>query len=193
MPARRLKQQSGVVLIVALVFLALIALISTTSMVSSRLEMFMSANEQARLDAVQRAQSIVDALGNQDDSFRVTSLGYLRCNSGHAGSDCDTSANLALANSDVSTLIAGADDLAYSAEFYYEAANVPPASLGSGNASGGAYGAAYFDIQVFYDSASSRGGRTEISQGIGVRIPNSTQGGDSPAGTESDIQMQLPL
>jgi len=186
------KNQSGVALIIALVFLTLIALMSTVSMQSSRLAVYMAGNEQARLDAGQRAQSVIDAFADEADSFRVTTMGYLRCNAGHSDSECDAGANLAIANSDVATLVSGATELTFSSEFYYEATSVPEASLGSGNESGGAYGAAYFDVMALYDNSDNRGGRAEISQGIGVRVPTSSQS-SSPTGTDSDTQMQLPL
>ncbi|NIB40243.1 hypothetical protein HBA55_11640 [Pseudomaricurvus alkylphenolicus] len=183
------SKQSGVALIIALVFMTLIVFISVTSMDSTRLEVHMAANEQASKDAMQRAQAVVDLLGDESDTFRVTTVGYLRCNSGNSDQDCDTSANLAVSNSSVAALVDSADSLSYRSEFYYETTQVPRASLA--NASGQAYGAAYFDLHVLYDDSDSRGGRTEVSQGIGVRIPNSSQ--SSGLGTTDDSQMQIPV
>ncbi|GAB3092375.1 hypothetical protein G8770_05280 [Aestuariicella hydrocarbonica] len=185
------NHQRGAVLIIALVFLALIALISVSSMDSSRLEAYMAGNEQARVDALQRAQAVVDLLGDEDGSFRVTSVGYLRCNSGNSDADCDSTAALAISNSDVAALVSGITDLSYTSEFYYESTKAPPASIGNG--SGQAYGAAYFDVKVLYDNSDNRGGRAQVSQGIGVRVPTSQQGGSAPAGTDGDTQMQLPV
>lgn len=184
-------RERGAVLIIALVFLALIALISVSSMDSSRLEAYMAGNEQARIDALQRAQAVVDFLADEDDSFRVTTVGYLRCNSGNTDTDCDSSAALAISNSDVASLVSGITELSYSSEFYYESTKAPPSSIGNGN--GQAYGAAYFDIKVLYDDSDSRGGRAQVSQGIGVRVPTSQQGGTAPPGTDAGAQMQLPV
>jgi len=189
MNAINTHRQSGAVLLVAMVFLLLIAMLSTTTMSTSTMEVLMAGNEQSRVEALERSQAIVEVLGEDNATYRVQTVGYMRCSASHSHSNCDTvTANdLLITNTDVLGLLSAAT-VSYSAEFYYEG-GVPAVSLG--NASGQSYSAAYFDIDVSYDDVNPRGGASEVSQGVGIRVPTSDQGGAAPLGTSSDVEMQL--
>lgn len=57
-----LQSQSGSTLVVALLFLVIITLLGVTSMRASSMELIMAGNTQIQMEAVDRAQSIIDGV-----------------------------------------------------------------------------------------------------------------------------------
>lgn len=183
-----LHHQRGAVLLVAIVFLGLLAMLSITVMRTSTLELRMAANEQERIEGLQKGQAIVDDIREEEGYFPVIKQGYLLCKSGDTDGACDA-AQIVL-DSTVSTLVAG-DTVQYRT-YYREDSTMPRAEQGSGKVYDTSFRVAYFNLSVDYESASERGGRTQITQGVQSIYSDQSQSTASPDGTDIDSLMQAP-
>lgn len=166
------KHQQGAVLIVALVFLLLTAMISGTVMQTSILEVKMAGNEQLHEEAVQRVQAITNAISADANNLVVVGdVGHKICAAGATGCN-STSISL------ISAVTAVPDGVALS---YYAERLAPlfapmPFRMSEGNAgSANSYSAALFEINAQYDGSSVGLGRSQVAQGIAVRVANSGQ------------------
>jgi len=82
------KGQSGAILIIALVFLVAITLLTTSSMRSSNIGLFLAQNEESRISANQAAQALADAVVSNPASTPVVGKsGFTFCTAG--GYNCD--------------------------------------------------------------------------------------------------------
>lgn len=82
------KRQSGAILIIALVFLVAITLLTTSSMRSSNIGLFLAQNEESRIAADQAAQALADAIvANPASTPVVGDAGFTFCTVG--GVNCD--------------------------------------------------------------------------------------------------------
>lgn len=166
------KQQQGAVLIVALIFLLLTAMISGTVMQTSVLEVKMAGNEQLREEAFQRVQAIANAVTADSSNLVVAgNIGYTICPSGVAG--CDNN-SLSL----ISQVIAvpSGVNLDYKVQRLAPLFAPMPFRMSEDNAgSANAYSAALFEIDANYDGSDNGLGRAQIAQGIAVRIASSGQ------------------
>ena len=78
-------RQSGAILVITLVFLAVITILTLSSMRSSKLGLFMAANEESRVAADQAAQALADAIVANPASTPVVGFsGYTFCTAGQA-------------------------------------------------------------------------------------------------------------
>ena len=79
----RISSQSGVVLIVTLLVLLLIAILATTVSQTNLLQVQMSSNEESKMESMQEALAIVDAILNEPDNMAVVGgVGYKLCETG---------------------------------------------------------------------------------------------------------------
>jgi len=167
-----MQNQQGAVLIVALVFLLLTAMISATVMQTSILEMKMAGNEQMREESFQRVQAIANAIAADTTNLVIAGdVGYKICATGASGCN-STTINLAADVVDVPTGVT----LDYYAERQAPLFAPMPFRLGE-NAAGSAtaYQAAIFEIDATYDGTSANLGRARIAQGIAMRVAASSQ------------------
>lgn len=166
------KYQGGAVLIVALIFLLLTAMISGTIMQTSILEVKMAGNEQLREEAFQQVQAIANAITANPNNIVVSGdVGYRICPAGVGG--CDSNA-ISLVPA-ITTVNEGVD-LEYYAERQAPLFAPMPFRMSEENAgSAAAYSAALFEISARYDGTDMGLSRAEIAQGIAVRVANSGQ------------------
>ena len=81
-------RQSGAILIIALVFLVVITLLTTSAMSSSKIGLFLAQNEESRISADQLAQALADAIvANPASTPVVGQSGFRFCTAG--GYSCD--------------------------------------------------------------------------------------------------------
>src|SRR4030095_1323960 len=119
--------QRGVALMVGLVFLLATTLIALAATRSSRLELRMAQNEEARLRAVQQAQALSEAVIGSPTAIPVVgNAGYLLCTPGEAGCDSNTLVLPASFDADVA-----ADILNARVQLLTGQNIPPPRSLGS--------------------------------------------------------------
>jgi hypothetical protein len=169
---RSVEHQSGAVLIVALVFLLLTAMISGTVMQTSVLEVKMAGNEQLNEEAFQQVQAITNAISADPNNLVVIGdVGYKICAVGVTG--CDA-ARISLTPT-INTAPNGVD-LSYSATRKAPLFAPMPFRMSENVAgSASAYSAALFEINAKYDGSGAGLGRSHIAQGIAVRVANSGQ------------------
>jgi len=77
------RYQSGAILVIALVFLVAITLLTTSSMRSSNIGLFLAQNEESRISADQAAQALADAIvANPASTPVVGKSGFTFCTAG---------------------------------------------------------------------------------------------------------------
>lgn len=162
---------SGAVLLLAIVFLMLLATLAGTTMQTSVLEFKMTGNALFREDAFQRAQAIAASIAANDGNFPVVgAVGFTLCKSGYLSPECDNERFVVVDTS--LNLVPEGVDLQYSVE------RVGPARLSSlpfrvsqravSSSLNDAF--ALFEIWVLVDGSAVGLGRAEVIQGIAKRI-----------------------
>lgn len=167
------RYQKGVVLIVALIFLLMTAMISMTVMRTSTLEVKMAGNEQFREEAFQQVQAVLTAIADDSPNNLVVAgdIGYTICQAGVSGCDANT-LNVV---SDLNTVPTGAS-LNYSAVRLGPLLTNLPFRLGEEQASGAAsFKAALFEVEATYDGVSAGLGRSSAAQGVAVLVASGGQ------------------
>ena len=159
--------QQGAVLIVALIFLALTAMISTTVMQTSVLEIKMANNEQLREEAFQQVQAVANAItANPNNLVVAGDIGYTICAIGATGCGSAT-INL---TSNVTSVPTGAS-LTYNVIRLGPLFAPLPFRVSEANAgSASVYKAALFEVNAAYDGVTAGLGQAQIAQGIAMRI-----------------------
>lgn len=168
MKPRPEKRQRGAVLLIAMIFLLLLAIIAGTVTQTSILEFFMAGNAQFREEAFQEAQSIVTEITSDANNFPVVGqVGYKLCKT--VGGDCKAQLSALVANKDT--------------EADYSVVRRGPLILESlpfrqGESQGSSspnFDAVIFEVNVEVDGSASRLGSAEIVQGVAVRVASSGQ------------------
>ena len=165
---------SGAVLLLAMVFLLLLALVAAGVMQTGILEFHMTGNNQFQEEAFQRAQAVATELSLDPNNFMmVGDVGYTLCMAGDASADCD--------RHDLDAALSGA--VPPGVALAYRVVRRGPLLLpgfpireGERRASGEAlFDAAIFEVDVRVAGGERRLGTARVAQGIAVRVPASPQ------------------
>lgn len=152
---------SGTALVTALVLLVALTIVSLSGMQATSMQIQISGNDEAAVEAYQYAQSVVDAVIEDNGNFVVgASDGYTLCASSEAG--CD-SVSITLGNSMFSGL-----GLQAKVELL-KLSGAP--RLSSNASSAAAFDGAYFKISGRYDETSNNRGKANVVQGYLMIIP----------------------
>lgn len=174
---RRNSRQRGAVLLLAMVFLLLMAIVAGTVMQTSVLEFFMAGNDQFREEAFQQAQAITTEIGDDIDNFPVTGgVGYMVCPPGVSSVDGDTcNANFPAVPDSVATV--PHDDLVYTVvrQGPLIIESLPFRQREGVASSSPSFDAAIFETDVIIDGSASRLGSANVVQGLAVRVVSSGQ------------------
>jgi len=163
--AINIRKQNGAILMIVLVFLVAITLLSTSSMKSSNIGLFMAQNEESRITAEQGAQALADAIVVNPASTPVVGLtGFKFCTAGLV--DCDRN-DLPVENS----------ELAYSIASNYMQAVVertgaefsPPPRVTESSID--KFTSASFTVVTTYDRVAEGRGRQQVTEGVLVLVP----------------------
>ncbi len=159
------QHQRGAVLIVALVFLVVITLLTMSSMRSSRIGLFMAANEEARVAADQAAQALADAIVANPASTPVTGTsGFTSCTPGQANcSRTDLPVNDAMLADAISSNHLSARVERTGTEF-----SPPPRVVES---SIDKFSSATFTVTTTYDRIEDGQGFQRVNEGVLVLVP----------------------
>ena len=165
----------GAVMLLAMVFLLLLAMVSTTVLQTGVMEFRMAGNDQFREEAFQKAEGIASVITELEDNFPVTGdVGYTICLDNTATAGC--SADLLAVNANVISVPAGVS-------VNYDVQRRGPRLLGKlpfrqsqrAASSSRAYDVATFEADVEVDGGSVGLGSAHIAQGIAIVVPDSSQ------------------
>ncbi|MEH6518577.1 MAG: hypothetical protein V7742_18010 [Halioglobus sp.] len=162
-PAR----QSGAILLIAMIFLLLLAIIAGTVSQTSILEFLMAGNAQFREEAFQQSQALVDEITADINNFPVIGdVGYKVCKIGDSGCNAYTlDPESATSNAEFSVVRRGPLILE----------SLPFRQGESSASSSPNFDAAIFEVNVAVDGSAQRLGSAQIVQGVAVRIASSGQ------------------
>jgi Tfp pilus assembly protein PilX len=163
------RRQNGAVLIIALMFLLLIALVAATSSETNTLQIQMAGNDQLRADAQQRVMAILDAiLDDANNTPVIGDIGYKICAEGSLEASCDRA---------IITLNAGLAAAPTGTTSTYFVTRMGPLETGapvmneSMASSASAYNVARYEVTASFQGEAARLGNSTIVQGITVKIP----------------------
>ena len=163
------KRQSGVILVIALVFLIAITLLTTSSMRSSNMGLLMAQNEEARVAADQAAQALADVIvANPVSTPVVGQTGFTFCTDGMATAmdNCDRT-DLPVDNPMLAEAIASG----YMTARVQRTGNVytpPPRVVES---SMDKFTSASFTVTTTFDRVEAGLGYQQVTEGVLVLVP----------------------
>ncbi len=149
------KQQQGVALFTALVFLIVITLLSLTAMRATTLELKMATNEQSFARALESAQSAIDSLFLLDN-FNVNAAGFVTCYNRPNDASCNINNTLATTNTfgpDTNKLRIVQGDVSTFACRVCETSSI-------------SFDGVTYRIESAYDNTAAGGARADIAQGF---------------------------
>jgi hypothetical protein len=160
---------AGAVLLLAMVFMLMLAVIAGAVMQAGVMEFHMAGNDQFQEEAFQRAQAVASELSREPDNFSLAGgVGHTLCSPADNDPGCDGN-SLGVPVSAV---------VPESVELTYRVIRQGPRLLQSfpireaqGVASGsGISDAAIFEVSVHLDGSGRRLGSARVVQGIAVRL-----------------------
>lgn len=164
------KAEQGTALVMALIFLAMTAVISTSVLNTGILEMKMVGNAQFQEEAFQSTEGVLDAIvANYQTNLPVTGgIGYTVCAAGVTGGDCNQS--VITLPTGVGT-VAGGVNLAYQAQRLGPLLAPLPFRQGEAEASSaGSFNVAIYEINANYDGRDAKLGYHDVFQGVAIRV-----------------------
>ena len=166
---RTAVRSRGSVLLLAMVFMLMLALVSTTMMQTATLQLQMAGNDQFYEEAIQQAQAIATELTHNSKNFSMRSgVGSVNCPVESIASHCDTSdlqPPTAVAITEGVNLdyrIVRQDPLLVKG-FPFRESQSRASSIRN-------VGVAVFEVNVAVDGTELRLGRAHFVQGIAVRV-----------------------
>lgn len=162
------KKNGGTVLILALVFMLMLAVISTTAMHTALLQLHMAGNDQFLEEAFHKAEAIVDELSQSPDNFVLdTQVGHSNCPLDPKILDCElrllaVPASVATSEGyDIDYRITRQDPVLW--------LDFPISESQATASSSRNFDAAIFEVDVRVDGSSKRRGSAHVVQGVAVR------------------------
>jgi hypothetical protein len=166
---RRLTASRGVVLLLALVFMLMLAIVAATVMQTAILQLHMAGNDQFLEEALHKAQAIATELSLTPENFSFEGgVGSTNCPVGVEDINCDRSQLSVPASAVVPkgvTLdyrVTRQDPLLWRGFPIRESQDTASSS--------NSFDAAIFEIDVRIDGSEKRLGSAHIVQGIAVRV-----------------------
>ena len=157
--------QSGAILVIALMFLVAITLLTVSSMRSSNIGLHMAQNEESRIAATQAAQALADAIvANPASTPVVGTTGYTACTAGQM--NCDRN-DLPVENPILAAGIA-ANYISARVERTGAEFRPPPRIVES---SIDKFTSASFTVTTTYDRVEDGLGRQQVTEGVLVLVP----------------------
>jgi Tfp pilus assembly protein PilX len=166
---RRMNANRGAVLLLALVFMLMLAMIATTVMQTAVLQLHMAGNDQFLEEAWHKAQAIATELSLNQDNFSLAGgVGYSNCPPGAQSLNCDRS-QLPVPASAVQQ--AGVElDYRVTRQEPLLWRGFPIRESQDTVSSSNSFDAATFEIDVRINGGEKQFGSAHIAQGIAVRV-----------------------
>jgi hypothetical protein len=166
---RRLIASHGAVLLLALVFILMLAMVAATVMQTAILQLHMAGNDQFLEEALHKAHAIATELSLDADNFSLEGgVGSTNCPLAAQAPGCDRSQLQAptSAAAPAGTLI----DYRVTRQDPLLARGFPLRESQDTVSSSTSFDAAIFEIDVHIDGGAKRLGSAHIVQGIAVRV-----------------------
>ena len=165
----RSAHNRGAVLLLAMVFMLMLAVLAGTVMQTGILEFHMAGNDQFQEEAFQRAQAIASELSRDPDNFPVVGgVGYTLCSSEDNDPECDGN----FPRIPVSAVVPEGVELTYRVmrQGPHLLQSFPLRQAQAVASGSGIFDAAIFEVSVRVDGSSGRLGSAQVVQGIAVRL-----------------------
>jgi hypothetical protein len=166
----RLQPNRGAVLLLALIFILMLAVIAVTVLQTAVLQLRMAGNDQFLEENLHMAQAIATELSLNPENFSLDGeVGHTNCPAGGQGLNCDRrelqEPRLAQASAglEIDYRVTRQDPLLWKSFPIRE----PQGKVSSSTS----FGAAIFEINVRIDGGKNPLGNAHIVQGIAVRVP----------------------
>ena len=168
-------RSKGAVLLLAMVFMLLLAVLAGTSIQASIVQLRMAGNELFHEEAFQGAMAVVDSIGSELDNFSVEGVvGRTLCRSADSAKYCDSK--------QVAKIDPRVEDFAEGMELVFGVERMAPLLLHSlpirqaqqSVSSSLAYDAAIFEIHAKVDGRGRGLGAAEAVRGVTLLVPSST-------------------
>ena len=160
---------SGAVLLLAMVFMLMLAVIAGTVMQTAVLQFHMAGNDQFQEEAFQQVQAVASELaGNPDNFLLAGGVGHTTCSTTDQNSDCDTHH----LQTPLSAVVREGVELDYRIVRQeplllkrFPARESQSVVSGAGN-----FNVAIFEISVQIDGGKKRLASAQVVQGVAVRL-----------------------
>ena len=159
----------GAVLLLAMVFMLMLAVVVGTVMQTGVLEFHMAGNDQFQEEAFQRAQAIASELSRNLDNCPVEGgVGYTLCSPEDNDPECDGNFSAV----PVSAVVPEGVELTYRVvrQGPHLLQSFPVRQAQTVASGSGIFDAAIFEVNVRLDGSSGRLGSAHLVQGIAVRL-----------------------
>lgn len=165
----RLTASRGAVLLLALVFMLMLAMVAATVMQTAILQLHMAGNDQFLEEALHKAHAIATELSLNPDNFSLEGgVGSTNCPAVAQAPGCDRSQLQAPTSAAVS---AGVElDYRVTRQEPLLSRGFPLRESQDTVSSSSSFDAAIFEIDVHIDGKAKRLGSAHIVQGIAVRV-----------------------
>ena len=163
------RRNRGAVLLLAMVFMLMLAVIAGSVMQTSALEFHMAGNDQFQEEAFQRAQAIASELSRNPDNFSLAGgVGHTLCSSADNDPVCDGNS----LGVPVSAVVPAGVELTYRVirQGPRLLQSFPIREAQSAASGSGIFDAAIFEVSVHLDGSGGRLGSAHVVQGIAVRL-----------------------
>ncbi len=160
----------GAILLLAMVFLLLMALVAATVVQTALLQLHMAGNDQFLEEAFHQAQAIATELSLSPDNFLVEGgVGFSNCPLGVQSPACDRN----LLQVPASVVVPAGVELDYRVTRQDPLLwrGFPLREAQDTVSSSGRFDAAIFEIDVRINGSEQRLGSAHIAQGIALRVP----------------------
>ena len=162
------KKNGGTVLILALVFMLMLAVISTTAMHTALLQLHMAGNDQFLEEAFHKAEAIADELSQNPDNFVLdTQVGHSNCPLDPKTLDCEL--RLLAVPASVATSEGYEIDYRITRQDPVLWLDFPISESQATASSSRNFDAAIFEVDVRVDGSRKRRGSAHLVQGVAVR------------------------
>lgn len=164
-----IRQHSGAVLLLTMVFMLMLAVIAGAVIQSGALEFHMAGNAQFQQEALQRAQAIVTELSGDRDNFSLAAaVGQANCFPSGVEPSCVEYSVVAAISGGVPRGVELAYRVTRQAPMLLRGFPVRESErLVSGD---GQFDAAVFEVDVRVDGSASRLAVARVIQGVAVRV-----------------------
>jgi hypothetical protein len=159
------NRQTGVILVIALMFLIAITLLTVSSMRATNIGLYMAQNEESRIAAEQAAQALADAIVANPSATPVYGMqGFTSCTVGQT--NCDR--NDLPINDPVLSYEIASDHISARVERVGPIFRPPPRAVES---SIDKFTSAGFRVTTTYDRVDEGLGRQQVAEGVLVLVP----------------------